>query len=149
MTGEDETPVPGTANALLSDLLWEVTAYVELIGEATLADLPISLASSGMLMTVHAEPGITVAEMARRKPKTQQAISQIVARLVKLGLVERRLKPGRGVGLHLTDEGGVMAAQAIERERSADERLREILGARHHEALRTLLVRSRELLRGA
>lgn len=152
MTREDETagtslPTPGTANALLSDLLWEVSAYVELLGEAMFADLPISTASSGMLMTVYAEPGITVAEMSRRKPRTQQAISQTVARLEKLGLIERRLKAGRGVGLHLTDEGRSMAEQAFDRERSADEQLLGILGKETHDALRKLLIQSRSLLR--
>jgi len=140
-------PIPGTANAMLSDLLWEVAAHVELLSEAALADLPITTASSGMLMTVYAEPGITVAEMSRRKPKSQQAISQVAARLGKLGLVERRLKQGRGVGLHLTDEGRVMAEQALARERSVDEQLVAILGADNHDALRRLLVESRGLLR--
>lgn len=132
---------------MLSDLLWEVSAYVELLGEARLADLPITTASSGMLMTVYAEPGITVAEMSRRKPRTPQAISQIVARLEKMGLIERRLRPGRGVGLHLTGEGRSMAEQAIERERSADEELLEILGKKNHDALRKLLLESRDRLR--
>ncbi len=152
MTPEDEPaatslPIPGTAGAMLSDLLWEVSAYVELLGEAALADLPITTASSGMLMTVYAEPGITVAEMSRRKPKTQQAISQIVARLEKLGLIERRVKPGRGIGLHLTGEGRNMAEQAFERERSVDEQLLGILGKKSHDALHALLIESRDLLR--
>jgi hypothetical protein len=39
MTREDKTtaaalPIPGGDNAMLSDLLWEVSAYVELLGEA-------------------------------------------------------------------------------------------------------------------
>ncbi|OIJ94974.1 MarR family winged helix-turn-helix transcriptional regulator [Streptomyces monashensis] len=154
MNREDETgagapPTPGTANAILSDLLWEVSAYVELRGEAALADLPISTASSGMLMTVYAEPGVTVAEMARRKPKSPQSISQIVARLEKLGLIERRLKKGRGVGLHLTDEGRHTAEMASERERATDDQLVGLLGKRRHETLRQLLVESRALLRSA
>ncbi|MFD2416635.1 MarR family winged helix-turn-helix transcriptional regulator [Amycolatopsis pigmentata] len=152
MTREDETaatslPTPGTGSAMLSDLLWEVSAYVELLGEARLADLPITTASSGMLMAVYAEPGITVTEISRRMPRTQQAISQIVARLEKIGLIERRLKSGRGVGLHLTGEGRTMAEHAFERERSVDEQLVGILGKKNHEALRELLVESRELLR--
>lgn len=140
-------PIPGTADAMLSDLLWEVASYVELLGEAALADLPVTTASSGMLMTVYAEPGITVAGLSRRKPQSQQAISQVAARLEKLGLVERRLKQGRGVGLHLTDEGRAMAEQAFERERSVDEQLVATLGKSNHDALRRLLVKSRGLLR--
>ncbi|MEZ0111556.1 DNA-binding MarR family transcriptional regulator [Catenulispora sp. EB89] len=154
MTREDETtpaalPTPGGADAMLSDLLWEVSAHVELLGEAELADLPISTASSGMLMTVHAEPGVTVAELARRKPKSAQAISQIVARLEKLGLLERRLKQGRGVGLHLTAEGRDMAEVAFQRERAVDARLVGILGEENHETLRRLLVETRGRLRTA
>ncbi|MBY8861778.1 MarR family winged helix-turn-helix transcriptional regulator [Nocardia sp. CA2R105] len=152
MIGEDETaatplPAPGTGDAMLSDLLWEVSAYVELLGEAALADLPISTASSGMLMTVYADPDITVAEISRRTPRSQQAISQIVGRLERMGLIERRLKPGRGVGLHLTAEGRTMAERAFEQERATDERIRGVLGEKNHDALRTLLARSRDLLR--
>lgn len=152
MTRQDQTtaaalPTPGTADAMLSDLLWEVSSYVELLSEAELADLPITTASSGMLMTVYAEPGVTVAELARRKPKSPQAISQVVARLEKLGLVERRVRRGRGVGLHLTAEGRTMAEVAFERERAADERLVAILGKKNHDALRQLLLESRGLLR--
>src|SRR5690348_12358168 len=126
MTGEEQAPhvplpVPATDSAMLSDLLWEVAAYVELLGEAALAGLPVTTATSGTLMTIYSEPGVTIAEMSRRKPRTQQAISQNVARLEKMGLIERRLGPGRGIGLHLTDEGRAMAEQAFDRERSADE----------------------------
>jgi DNA-binding MarR family transcriptional regulator len=140
-------PVPATDNALLSDLLWEVAAYVELLTEAALAGLPVTTATSGTLMTIYGEPGVTIAEMARRKPRTQQAISQNVARLEKLGLIERRLGPGRGIGLHPTDDGRALAEQAFDRERAADEQVRQILGPDHHEALRQLLVESRGLLR--
>ena len=45
----------------LGDLLWEVGAYVDLMGEAALAETPLTLPSSGMLMKIHDEPGITVA----------------------------------------------------------------------------------------
>jgi len=140
-------PVPATDNAMLSDLLWEVAAYVELLGEAALADLPVTTATSGTLMTIYGEPGVTIAEMSRRKPRTQQAISQNVARLEKMGLIERRLGPGRGIGLHLTTEGRTMAELAFARERSADEQVRQVLGAENHEALRRLLIESRALLR--
>ena len=132
MIREDEAaatslPIPGAAGALLGDLLWEVSAYVELLGEA--------------------EPGITVAELSRRTPRTPEAISQIVARLEKLGLVERRVKTGRGIGLHLADEGRSMAEQAFDRESSADEQLLGIVGPKNHQALRAFLLESRKQLR--
>lgn len=154
MTGEEQRPgetlpVPATGGAMLSDLLWEVAAYVELLGEAALAGLPVTTATSGTLMAIYGEPGVTIAELTRRKPRTQQAISQNVARLEKLGLIERRLGPRRGIGLHLTDAGRAMAEMAFERERAADEQVLQILGPERHQALRQLLVESRGLLRSA
>jgi DNA-binding MarR family transcriptional regulator len=130
----------------LSDLLWEVCTYSELMGEAALADTPLSLPSSGMLQVVLGEPGITVAEMSRRMPKTQQAISQVVARLEKLGLLERRLGVGRGQGLILTKAGREMAEVGHAREQELEARLRELLGAECYGELRELLTEARTIL---
>jgi DNA-binding MarR family transcriptional regulator len=143
----DAEPLPGKTQ--LNDLLWEVTTYVELMGEAMLADIPLTLPSSGMLATVLGEPGITVAEMSRRIPKTQQALSQLAARLEKLGFLERRLGSGRGVGLFVTESGRAMAQRGLGRERELETRIRELLGAERFEALRRLLVESRMILREA
>src|SRR5579875_1802106 len=145
-------PAPPRPSALpldeqLNDLLWETTTYVELMGEAALADTPLTLASSGMLANVDAEPGITIAEMSRRIPKTPQAISQLAARLEKLGLVERRLGSGRGVGLFVTGTGRALAELGREREREHDERLRKLLGSERYDDLSRLLREARELLR--
>jgi DNA-binding MarR family transcriptional regulator len=147
-----ETPSSGagdgatTATEPLFDLLWQVTAYTHLISEAALADTPLTVSSSSMLLTVAEQPGSTVADISRRIPKTQQTISQVVARLEKLGLIERRLGTGRGVGLHLTDEGREMAQTARAHERQLADGLRELLGAERADALTTLLAESRELL---
>jgi len=133
----------------LNDLLWETTTYVGLMGEAALADTPLTLPSSGMLAAVLAEPGITVAEMARRMPKTQQAISQVAARLEKLGLLERRLGAGRGVGLFVTDTGRAMAETGLAHERELVARLRDLLGDERYDELSRLLDESRTILREA
>jgi DNA-binding MarR family transcriptional regulator len=130
----------------LNDLLWEVCTYAELMGEAALADTPLSLPSSGMLQVVLGEPGITVAEMSRRMPKTQQAISQVVARLEKLGLLERRLGIGRGHGLFVTEAGREMAEVGLARERELEARLRELLGSERYGDLRELLTEARTIL---
>jgi DNA-binding MarR family transcriptional regulator len=151
-----EIPAPSTAvepplhhKDQLNDLLWETTTYVELMGEAALADTPLTLASSGMLAGVLAEPGITVAEMARRMPKTQQAISQVAARVEKLGLLERRLGAGRGVGLFVTDAGRALAETGLAHERELDARLRGLLGDERYDELARLLRESRAILREA
>jgi DNA-binding MarR family transcriptional regulator len=143
----DAPPLSGKDQ--LNDLLWEVSTYVELMGEAALADTPLTLASSGMLAAVLAEPGITIAEMARRMPKTQQAISQVAARVEKLGLLERRLGAGRGVGLFVTDAGRAMVETGLSHERELVARLRELLGDERYDELSRLLGESRAILRGA
>ena len=141
------SPVPGEDE--LNDLLWECSAYVELMGEAALAGTPLTLASSGLLTTVAAEPGITIAEMARRKPKSQQAVSQVVARMEKLGAIERRLGTGRGVGLYLTAAGQAMANQGGERERELRARVRELLGDARYDSLEQLLLEARAIFQEA
>jgi DNA-binding MarR family transcriptional regulator len=143
----DDAPVFG--KDALFDLLWQVTAYTHLMGEEALAGTPLTVASSSMLIAVLEEPGMTVAEISRRIPKTQQTISQLVARLEKLGLIERRLGRGRGVGLHLTDAGQEMAREAAARERELNARLGELLGEERSSALTGLLRESRAILREA
>ena len=141
----DRSSVPGEDE--LNDLLWECAAYVDLMGEAALSGTPLTLASSGLLISVRAEPGITMAEIARRKPKTQQAVSQVVARMEKLGLVERRLGSGRGVGLFLTEAGEAIAAEGSAREGELRARVRELIGRERYEALSVMLAETRDILR--
>ena len=131
------------------DLLVDTAYYVKLMGEAALADTPLSLLSSRVLATVFGEPGITVAELSRRIPKTQQMISHVAAQLTKLGLIERRLGPARGVGLYVTETGGQMAQEGLARERQLHTRLRELLGEERSAALTELLGESRSILRDA
>ena len=88
-----------------------------------------------------------MAEFSRRIPKTQQTLSQLVARLEKLGLIERRLGPGRGVGLHLTEAGRELATEAVAREQEVNTRLRDLLGAERAAALADLLRETRTVLR--
>ena len=137
-------PLPGKDQ--LNDLLWDVATTVELMGEAALADTPLSLPSCGLLAAVLGEPGITIAEIARRVPKTQQAVSQLGARLQKLGYLERRLGSGRGVGLYVTPAGREVAREGIERERELDQRLRDQLGDERYDELKRLLGESRAIL---
>ena len=133
----------------LSDLVWEVSTYLEAMGENALRDTPLTLAGSGMLCLIHDEPGITLAEISRRVPKSAQALGQVASRLRKLELVERRLGDGRGVGLHVTDTGRELAHIASARERELTERLHELLGSRRYDRLSELLSDSRDILKRA
>jgi DNA-binding MarR family transcriptional regulator len=130
----------------LGHLLWETSARVSLLGEAELARTPLTLPSLGLLDIIGALPGITVAEISRRLPTTQQSISQIVARLEKLGYVERRLGPRRGVGLHITPAGQQAHNEGTAREEALDQRLEDLLGAERYRELSALLEQARELL---
>ena len=130
----------------LAHLLWETTARVALLAEAELADTPLTQASLGLLDVIAALPGITVAEISRQMPRTQQSISQTVARLQKLGYIERRLGPRRGVGLHITKAGQQVHHEGTTRENAFDRRLEQVLGTEHHRNLCALLEQAREQL---
>jgi DNA-binding MarR family transcriptional regulator len=139
------SPEPGWAR-LLGHLLWETWARAALLGEAGLADTSLTLPSLGVLDAISTWPGITVAEISRRTPKTQQAISQVVARLEKLGYLERRLRPGRGVGLHITPAGKKAHREGNAREETLEQHLRDLLGTNRHNQLRMLLEEACQLL---
>jgi DNA-binding MarR family transcriptional regulator len=119
-----------------------------MLGEAALVGSPLTLAGLGVLENVNAQPGVTVAEMTRRAPQTQQALSQIAARLQKMGLIERKLVPGtRGIGLHLTDAGLEMRElghDAVERFESS---LADSLGPDRHRRLVVLLEEAETIVR--
>ena len=135
------------ARAGLNDLVWEVSTYIEAMGERALRDTPLTLAASGMLCLIADEPGITIAEISRRVPKSAQALGQVAGRLRKLGLLERRLGDGPGVGLHVTAAGRELAEIAIDRERDLTAQLHEALGRRRYDLLTELLADSRDILK--
>lgn len=131
----------------LVHLLWGVSSRTSTLGEAALSDSPLTLAGLGVLENVAARPGVTTAEMSRTTPQTQQALSQIVTRLERLGLVERQLTRGtRGVGLHLTAEGALARAAAHEAVEAFEASLAEALGRQRHERLLTLLEEARSVI---
>lgn len=131
----------------LVHLLWAVSVRTSMFGEAALADGPLTLAGLGLLENVHARPGITIAEIARRAPQTQQALSQIAARLERLGFIERRVAGrGRGIGLHLTDAGARARTHAHAAAEASEAVLAEALGADRHQRLIALLEETRAVI---
>ncbi len=131
----------------LVHLLWAVSVRTSALGEAALAGTPLTLAGLGLLENVNARPGITIAEIARRAPQTQQALSQIAARLDRLGYLERRLAAaGRGVGLHLTPAGARARAEAHDATERFEAELAHALGASSHEHLIALLEKMRTVV---
>jgi DNA-binding MarR family transcriptional regulator len=132
----------------LAHLIWEVFTRVGQLGDARLAEQGLTFAAIGLLEAVAEEPGITVAGLARRSPKSPQAVSQVAARLQKLGHIERRLGTGRGVGLYITPSGERLREQGSAAEAAFDDELTALFGDRADE-LRTLLAQARERLRDA
>lgn len=131
----------------LVHLLWSVSVRTSTLGEAALAGSPVTLAGLGVLENIHAEAGITIAEIARRAPQTQQALSQVAARLEKLGLVERRLAArGRGVALHLTPAGAAAHRDAHAMTEAFESELATALGSARHQRLLTLLEEMRTIV---
>lgn len=128
----------------LKHLLWQVGARVLSLSETALADTPLSPASSSVLNGISVKPGASIAEMARWLPTTAQAISQIVARLERLGFVERRLGArGHGVALFVTPDGDRAREDANRRIGHLEVQLADVLGHEDHASLLELLGRAR------
>jgi DNA-binding MarR family transcriptional regulator len=94
---EAESPEPEWARQV-HHLFWDTYTRMSLLAEEQFDEAQLTMATTGTLDLIGTWPGSTVAELSRRTPKTQQAISQLVAKLEKRGYVERRVGQGRGVG---------------------------------------------------
>jgi DNA-binding MarR family transcriptional regulator len=116
---------------------------VTLLGDAEFAGSGLTLPAVGALDMIATWPGSTVAELSRRSPKTPQAISQVVARLERLGYVERRLGSGRGVGLYITEAGTTARAEGHRHEDRLEQQVRDALGDKLHAELERSLDQAR------
>lgn len=125
----------------LSHLLWDVAARTQSLAEKAVSGTPLTLSSIGLLDQIAGQPGVTISQIARRTPKTSQAVSQIAARLEKLGLLERRLIDGRRIGLFLTDAGTAAHDQGTTAQRAFETRLHTAIGNKNAEQLQRLLTR--------
>ncbi|MER7930745.1 MarR family transcriptional regulator [Streptomyces sp. NPDC096057] len=117
MIRNDEEPVGVEA---LNRVIWALRRTelaVQTLKERRLRPLGMAFAHYALLMSVHAEPGLAGAELARRLNVTPQAVASLVARLEGRGQLERREHPRhRHVQeLHLTDTGreALRAADAV------------------------------------
>ena len=128
-------------------LLWETSARSQLLSEAALADTPLTPTTAGVLDVIAANPGTSIAAIARVLPTSQQGISRTVARLQELGFLERGLGArGYGVALHVTKAGEAARREAGERQVALEQRLREALGDEEHARLAESLDRLRIVL---
>jgi DNA-binding MarR family transcriptional regulator len=138
--GEDRT-------RWLSHLLWELSARLSTLGESTLTGTSLTMPALGLLQKIVERPGVTIAELARTGPRSAQALSQITARLERLGFIERRLATeGRGVALHLTEAGERARKRGIRIEADFETGLADELGLERYEQLCQLLEESRTIV---
>lgn len=107
MTRNDEEPVGLDALDRVTWALRRTELAVQTLKEQRLRPLGMAAAHYTLLISVHAEPGLTGAELARRLNVTPQAIASLVARLESRGQLERREHPRHRhiQELHLTDTG--------------------------------------------
>src|SRR6188474_238482 len=93
MTRNDDEPVGVDAPNRLLWALRRAELGSRALKEQRLRPLGLVPAHYSLLMSVHSEPGLTGAELARRLDVTPQAVASLVARLVDKGQLERRSHP--------------------------------------------------------
>ena len=99
----------------------------------------LTLPQMGIMFDVARIPGVSSAGLARARRLTPQTMSEIITGLERDGLLERRPRRGRTLGLYLTPAGtsrlgkAGSAAAGIEREMLAG------LSAKEQERLRDLI----------
>ncbi|WP_405962114.1 MarR family transcriptional regulator [Streptomyces sp. NBC_00723] len=117
MIRNDEEPVGLDALDRVTWALRRAELAVQSLKEQRLRPLGMAAAHYTLLISVHDEPGLTGAELARRLNVTPQAIASLVARLESRGQLERREHPRHRhiQELHLTDAGreALRAADAV------------------------------------
>ena len=107
MTQEDTPPVGPEAMDRVIWALRQAEQSMQTLKEHRLRPLGMAPAHYSLLISIHDQPGITGAELARRLGVTPQSVASLVARLADKGQLERRTHPlHRHVQeLHLTDTG--------------------------------------------
>jgi DNA-binding MarR family transcriptional regulator len=106
-----------------------------------LAKHDLTLPQVGIMFGVARTPGVSSASLSRVRGLTPQTMSEIVTGMERDGLLERRPRHGRTLGLYLTPSGTARlskagtAAAAIEREMLAG------LPAKDRERFRELILR--------
>jgi len=111
----------------------------------------LTLPAYTVLSVLHAEDGLSNAQLARRSLVTPQSMSEVLALLVDLGYVRRRAEPGHGrvIRTELTRAGSRALARC---DRAVDDVEQEMLGdldADEAAILRSVLGRCGRALEGA
>lgn len=118
--------------------------------DEVLRPLGLTVSQYACLSTLHAQPGITGSELARRTFVSRQSMNVLVQGLERHGLVERAEEPGprRERATLLTPAGGEALAAAQERVAGVTARMLSVLHPAQRTALRDALLASRDALLG-
>ncbi|MEU5318618.1 MarR family transcriptional regulator [Streptomyces sp. NPDC021056] len=151
MTHEDKQPIGADALNRVTWALRRAEWAVQARKDQRLRPLGLAAAQYTLLISVHSDPGLTGAELARRLNVTPQAIASQVTRLEERGQLERRPHPRhRHVQeLHLTDAGRDRLRDADAVIVEIEQRIAEKLGAKKAAQLRALLDEVADVVREA
>jgi DNA-binding MarR family transcriptional regulator len=130
----------------IGHLLWELSNRVALMTDSSMGDTQLRAQSLGSLGKISETAGITVSDLARWAMKSQQAVSQSISRLERLGYVERRLGKGRGIELYITSAGKQALQHGNEAEGEFEREIGKLLGAGLYQRLHTSLQEARDVL---
>jgi DNA-binding MarR family transcriptional regulator len=106
----------------------------------------LSVAQFASLMMLDEEPGLSVADVARKVSTARQSANEMLAGLERAGLVERRQHPGdrRAQQIFLTGAGRVRLGEAKPTVRAVEARLSAGFGAEELAVVHAWLVRMTE-----
>ncbi len=104
----------GDAEASLVYVVGRVNQGIRREMRARLADLDLSVPEYTALSVLHARPGLSNAQLARRSLLAPQSMLEVLAKLESRGLVRREVDPGHGRILRaaLTPAGRDLLARA-------------------------------------
>ena len=147
----DLEPVSPDALTRVTWALRRAELAVQAVKELQLRPLDLAVAHYTLLISVHNDPGLSGAELARRLGVTPQAVASLAGRLEGRGLLERRPHPRhRHVQeLHLTDAGRDILRQADAVVSGIEQKITEQLGSSDTDRIRALLDRVAEAARNA
>ncbi|HEV2250996.1 MAG TPA: MarR family winged helix-turn-helix transcriptional regulator [Candidatus Limnocylindria bacterium] len=104
-----------------------------------LAKHQLTLPQVGVMFDVARTPGVSSAGVARARHMTPQTLSEIITGLEREGLVERRPRRGRTLGLHLTAAGAARLAKAGSAAAGIEREMLAGLSAKDQERFRQLI----------
>ena len=108
---------------------------------SALVEHDLTLPQMGIMFDVARIRGVSSAGLARARRMTPQTMSEIITGLERNGLLERRPRHGRTLGLYLTPTGTARLAKAGSAAAAIEREMLSGLSAKDRERLRELIFR--------